>query len=115
MRHLYKSGGRDALLKENSILASRDRFALELERLRNSERAKIRAELDIPEDAFVIFLAPGNDKEEVEWCMETLRRGVKEFLLKYSAPTSLSPIAAPMDKFATILSLHKGSKSLELA
>jgi len=42
--------------------------------------------------------------------MEQLRRGVKEFLLKYSSPTSLSPQAAPLETgFVTILSLHAGS------
>jgi len=28
--------------------------------------------------------------------MENLRKGVKEFLLKYSSPTSLSPKALPL-------------------
>lgn len=43
--------------------------------------------------------------------MENLRKGVKEFLLKYSAPTSLSPKALPLEgNFVTILSLHEGSE-----
>ena len=43
--------------------------------------------------------------------MENLRKGVKEFLLKYSAPTSLSPKALPLDgNFVTIISTHKGSQ-----
>ena len=29
--------------------------------------------------------------------------------MKYSAPTSLSPKASPMDNFVTIISLHEGS------
>jgi|MGYP000038021907 hypothetical protein len=42
--------------------------------------------------------------------MENLRKGVKEFLLKYSAPTSLSAKALPLDgNFVTIISTHKGS------
>ena len=42
--------------------------------------------------------------------MENLRKGVKEFLLKYTAPTSLSPKALPMDgNFLTIISVHEGS------
>ena len=48
----------------------------------------------------------------MEFCINNLRKGVKEFLHKYSAPTSLSPIAAPIDKFVTIMSLHKGSKGV---
>lgn len=43
--------------------------------------------------------------------MENLRKGVKEFLLKYSHPTSLSPKALPLNgNFVTVLSLHSGSK-----
>lgn len=42
--------------------------------------------------------------------MENIRKGVKEFLLKYSAPTSLSLKAPPLDKYVTVLSLHKGSE-----
>lgn len=55
-------------------------------------------------------MAPGNEVAEVEFTMENLRKGVKEFLLKYSSPTSLSPNALPLDgNFVTILSLHAGS------
>lgn len=43
--------------------------------------------------------------------MESFRKGVKEFLLKYSSPTSLSPKALPLEgNFVTILSLHEGSE-----
>jgi hypothetical protein len=43
--------------------------------------------------------------------MEALRKGVKEFLLKYSYPTSLSPKALPLDEnFVTVISLHEGSE-----
>jgi len=55
-------------------------------------------------------LAPGNEKSEVEFTMENLRKGVKEFLLKYSAPTSLSPKALPIENFCTIISLQEGSE-----
>ena len=110
VKHLYEQGGRKDLLRDNSLFVSRHRFGLEIERLRSQARVRCRQELEIREDAFVIFVAPGNDREEVEFCLDNLRKGVKEFLHKYSAPTSLSPIAAPLDKFVTIMSLHKGSK-----
>jgi len=57
----------------------------------------------------VIFFAPGNEKNETLFTAETVRKGVKEFLLKYSAPTSLSPKALPLSKFVTVISLHNGS------
>lgn len=42
--------------------------------------------------------------------MESARRGVKEFLLKYSAPTSMSAKARPIADFTTVISLHQGSE-----
>lgn len=47
--------------------------------------------------------------------METVRRGVKEFLLKYSAPTSMSAKARPLSNFTTIISLQKGSEGEKAA
>lgn len=70
-----------------------------------------REEHNIDPNAHVIFVAPGNEKVEAEFSMESLRKGVKEFLLKYSAPTSLSPKALPLEgNFVTILSTHSGSE-----
>ena len=43
--------------------------------------------------------------------MDAVRKGVKEFLLKYSSPTSLSPKAPPMDNYSTVISVEKGSES----
>ena len=55
-------------------------------------------------------MAPGNERSEAQFCMETFRKGVKEFLLKYSAPTSLSPKALPLEgNFVTVISTHAGT------
>jgi hypothetical protein len=59
----------------------------------------------------VIFFAPGNEVKEAEFCMENIRKGVKEFILKYSSPTSLSPKAPSADHYTTIISVHKGSEA----
>lgn len=73
-------------------------------------RTRFREQNGIEQNAYSIFLAPGNEVNEVEFCMENLRKGVKEFLLKYSAPSSLSPKALPLESgFVTVLSLHAGS------
>jgi hypothetical protein len=58
----------------------------------------------------VIFFAPGNEQSEAEFSTENTRRGIKEFLLKFSAPTSLSPKALPLENFVTVISLHSGSE-----
>ena len=49
--------------------------------------------------------------QEVEFSFEPTRKGIEEFLLKYSSPTSLSPIAKPMEKFHTIISVDSGSEA----
>lgn len=74
-------------------------------------REQFRSAHSIDSNAYSIFIAPGNEKGEVEFSMENLRKGVKEFLLKYSAPTSLSPKALPLaGNFVTVISTHKGSQ-----
>ena len=57
----------------------------------------------------MIFYAPGNELKEAQFTAEATRKGVREFLLKYSAPTSLSPKARPLDNFVTVISTHAGS------
>ena len=69
-----------------------------------------RTKHQLNDDQTVIFFAPGNEINEAEFCLENVRRGVKEFLLKYSAPTSLSAKARPLDNFVTVISLHAGSE-----
>lgn len=59
----------------------------------------------------MIFVAPGNENVEAEFSMANVQKGIKEFLLKYSAPTSLSPKAPTLDHFTTVISLHKGSEA----
>ena len=46
---------------------------------------------------------------EAKFTAENTRKGIREFLLKYSAPTSLSPKALPLDNFVTVISTHAGS------
>ena len=45
--------------------------------------------------------------------MENVRRGVREFLLKYSAPTSLSLKAPPLENYTTVVSIHRGCNAEE--
>jgi len=85
-------------------------FASELEKGIDHIRQEWRASNMIADDANVIFVAPGNEKSEAEFVMENARRGVKEFLLKYSAPTSMSAKALPLENFTTVISMHSGSE-----
>lgn len=58
----------------------------------------------------VVFFAPGNELKEAKFTAENARKGIKEFLLKYSAPTSLAAKARPLDNFVTVISVHAGSE-----
>lgn len=80
-------------------------FSTEMERGIETLRDNFRTEHNIDPNAHVIFLSPGNERSEAQFCMETYRKGVKEFLLKYSAPTSLSAKALPLEgNFVTVIS-----------
>lgn len=98
------------LLKEDHLMTNQRYFAADMEGAIQNIRRNWRTDNRIDENAYTIFVAPGNEKSEVEFCMENLRKGVKEFLLKYSSPTSLNANALPLDKnFVTIISVAKGS------
>jgi hypothetical protein len=43
--------------------------------------------------------------------MDAVRKGIKQFQLKYSYPTSLSPNAPSLEKYYTVISVHKGSEA----
>ena len=111
VKHVYaKNESMKGLDRGDHILVNKRYFAADMEKGIEKIREDFRAKNKIDQDAHCIFVAPGNEKNEVTFCMENLRKGVKEFLLKYSAPTSLSPKALPLDKFVTVLSVHEGSE-----
>ena len=110
-KHVYnKTNSLKGLIKDDYLLVNKRYFATDMEKAIEQIRAGFRAENNISPEAFSIFVAPGNERSEVEFCLESLRKGVKEFLLKYSAPTSLSPKALPLaENFVTVISVHEGS------
>ena len=113
LKHIYsKSRHLSHLVNSNGseLHVSKRYFASDLEKAILSIRNEWRDAHKIPEQAHVIFYAPGNEKNEAEFTSETVRKGIKEFLLKYSAPTSLSAKALPLDNFVTVISLHSGSE-----
>lgn len=112
MKHLYEqSSPLKGLVKEESLLVNKKFFSSDIENAIDTVKSNFRAKHQLPENGTVIFFAPGNEVKEAEFCMENVRKGVKEFLLKYSAPTSLSPKAPGLDQYATVISVHRGSES----
>jgi hypothetical protein len=111
VRHIYsQSKELRPLLKEDSLFVNRKYFANDLEKAIEGVRENFRQKHNIKQNGAVVFFAPGNEVSEAEFCLDTVRRGVKEFVLKYSSPTSLSPKAPPIDHYTTIISLQKGSR-----
>jgi len=90
-------------------MVSKRYFASDLEKGIENIRTNWRQKQGISDNATVIFYAPGNEANEAEFSADNVRKGIKEFLLKYSSPTSLSPKASPMNSFVTVISLHTGS------
>ena len=111
VHHIYsKNEHLKHLIKDNSLMASKKYMAADLEKGIENIRGNWRGAHQLPDDQTVIFFAPGNEAVEAEFTMETVRRGVKEFLLKYSAPTSMSAKARPSSTFTTVISLQRGSE-----
>lgn len=115
VRHLLLSDPEQKhLVSENTIQVNEKWYAGEMDKAIKKVRAAFREKHKIAEDSTVIFFAPGNETNEATFCFESVRKGVEEFLLKYSSPTSLSPVAKPLDKFHTIISVEEGSESENL-
>lgn len=115
VRHLLsKDPERKHFVGKNTISLSNKYFAGDLESSIQKTKRDFRQRHKIDERDTVIFFAPGNQKNEAVFSYESVRRGVEEFLLKYSAPTSLSPIAKPLDNFHTIISLEEGSNAEQI-
>lgn len=114
LRHIYqKSGLFNDLVKENSVLASRDHSYDHIEKARVKVGEMFRDKHGLSSDATLVFLSPGDTVEENEYTMEPFRRGYNEFILKNSYPTSLSHYAPPKNMFKLVISVHKGTQSEE--
>jgi hypothetical protein len=114
VRHLYsQSRELKPLLKDESLLLNKKHFASDLEKSIDHVRVSFREKHKIPQEGTVIFFNAGNEVKEAEFSLDSVRKGIKEFLLKYSSPTSLSPKAPHVDHYTTVISVHKGSEAEE--
>ena len=95
-------------------MVNKQYFAADMEKAIEKVRASFRDKHGISQTGTVLFVAPGNEKNEAEFCLENIRLGVKEFLLKYSSPTSLSPKAPPLEHYTTVISVHRGSSAEDI-
>ena len=112
IKHIYSSSSQLSSLinSENGDLhVSKRYFATDLEKGIQDIRDSFRTKQGLSDDNTLIFVAAGNELNETEFCAENIRKGIKEFLLKYSAPTSMAAKARPLDNFVTVISTHTGS------
>ena len=93
----------------SELHVSKKYFSTDTEKAIQSIRSSWREQNGLSDNSTVVFFAPGNELKEAEFTAEAARKGIREFLLKYSAPTSLSPKARPLENFATVISTHAGS------
>ena len=118
VHHIYSQSSRLKQLVSadgTELHASQRYFSKDCESAIQEVRASWRQANGLSDDQSVIFFAPGNELKEAQFTMESTRKGVKEFLLKYSAPTSLSAKARPLDNFVTVISTHAGSAGEQYA
>lgn len=93
----------------SELHVSKKYFSTDSEKAIQEIRTSWRDKNGISDDHTVLFFAPGNELKEAQFTAENARKGIREFLLKYSAPTSLSAKARPLDNFVTVISTHVGS------
>jgi len=93
----------------SELHVSKKYFSTDTEKAIQSIRSSWREQNGLSDNSTVVFFAPGNELKEAEFTAEAARKGIREFLLKFSAPTSLSPKARPLENFTTVISTHAGS------
>jgi len=114
VRHLFEQHAPSKrFLGNNTVSLSRKDYARQMEEAVTGNRNQFRERHGIEDDETLIFVNLGNLAPEVEFSFEHTRKGLEEFFLKYSAPTSLSPIAKPRNKFRTVVSLQEGSSGAD--
>jgi hypothetical protein len=112
LKHLWtKSGLFTDLVKENSILASRNHTFDDIEKARLKLRDEFRNKHNLDNDVTVVFLAPGNTIGENTYTLDSFRKAYNEFILRHSYPTSLSHYAATKDMFKIVISVHQDTES----
>ena len=111
LKFAFQEGGFSHLVRENSILVSRENRLEDVETARERISDKFREKHNISKEDTVIFFAPGDTKNENEYTLNEFIKGYNEFIYKYSAPTALSPYAPSRSSFKLVISLHKDTES----
>jgi len=107
-RELYKRNPESLdYLQENSIYARQQNHQVYTERIINKIRKEFREKNGISEDSIMLFVNPGNELKEAEFCLDECRKGIEEFCRKYFSPTSLEPRAMPQEKLVTYMPIQK--------
>lgn len=111
LRFLFNEAGITSLIKEKSILLSRDHALFDIEHAREKVSSEFRRKYQIDEEATVVFFSPGDTISENDYTLEEFRKGYNEFIYKYSSPSSIIPYSPSRSNFKLIVSLHKNTSS----
>lgn len=111
LRFVFSNGGLNHLVKDHSIIISRENSLYDIETAKTKVGDNFREKYNIQKNATVIFFAPGNTIGESEYSLEDFRKGYNEFISKYSYPSSLSTNAPSKDLFKLIVSVQKDSEN----
>lgn len=114
LRHIFEEAGMKHLLKDKSILLSRDHSLYDIEEAREIISKQYRSKHGIKDNDTVVFFAPGDTQGETDYTLEEFRKGFNEFIYKYSYPTSIISYSPKKSAFKLVVSLHKGTKSEQL-
>jgi len=109
-RFLLERNGGDHLLTSDSVFVNRDHFYSETEQYIEAERSHFRKKFEIPENATVLFLAPGNEKGEISWSLPILNETANNFVKEYAKPYSNRLDSQPNDHFSVVIPAEKRVK-----
>lgn len=109
LRFLFSNGGFSHLVREHSIIISRQNHLNDVENARLKISEKFKEKKGINKNATCIFFAPGNTIGECDYSLEDFRKGYNEFILKYTYPSALSTNAPPKEYFKLIVSVDKNT------
>ena len=104
--------GKDFNAPNNAVRLSKEHAEVQIDKEIMKQRKAVRQQYNISDDSVVMFVAPGSEEGEANFCIDACRNGIQQFILKYSSPTSLSSKAAHNSKFVTVISLLKGCNIL---
>jgi len=91
------------MVKDDSILVSKEFNSQIIEELVSNQRVKFREASKLDDSVNVFYACPGNTVEEIKWAIPLVYGSVMEFMKKLAKPLSKSPRALESESFALVI------------